>query len=194
MRGAPSPAEVGRCAGCERVEGFRRARSLVVFAEPARALTLALKRKGRRALAAAVGGLIADLAVRDGLLTTEDVIVTFVPAGKRANRAGFDHARLLAAATAATLGARMRPLLVRTTEGPRQADVPLAERRRNVCGRFSARPTEGSVLLVDDVFTTGATAEACSRALLHAGADAVDVVTWARTLRRVPRRGLESRT
>jgi predicted amidophosphoribosyltransferase len=42
------------------------------------------------------------------------------------------------------------------------------------------------VLLVDDVFTTGATAEACSLALLAAGAHAVDVVTWARTLRRRP--------
>jgi predicted amidophosphoribosyltransferase len=78
-------------------------------------------------------------------------------------------------------------LLVRAHDGPRQADVPFTDRRRNVEGRFVAVKAKGSVLLVDDVFTTGATAEACAEALKKAGADRVDVVTWARTLRRLPR-------
>jgi predicted amidophosphoribosyltransferase len=59
----------------------------------------------------------------------------------------------------------------------------MIERRDNVRDRFSSRPVKGRVLLVDDVYTTGATAEACSNVLLQAGADSVDVITWARTLR-----------
>ena len=93
--------------------------------------------------------------------------------------------------SAATAVIPARALLVRTGNGPRQADVAFAERRTNVTGRFASRRagrmtgrmTGGQVLLVDDVFTTGATAEACSVALRDAGAGRVDVVTWARTLR-----------
>jgi len=185
-----SPAHAGaerardgasRCS-CSEFEGFVRARSLVVFAEPARSLTLALKRRGRRSLAADVGRLVADLVRAEGLAADA---VTFVPAGKRADARGFDHGRLLARAVARELGRPSRKLLVRALDGPRQADVGFDERRTNVLGRFRARPTRGSVLLVDDVYTTGATANACAMALRAAGADRVDVVTWARTLRRL---------
>jgi predicted amidophosphoribosyltransferase len=154
----------------------------VAFAEPARSLTLALKRRGRPALVAGIGSLVADLAMAEGL---EADSVTFVPAGRRARGRGFDPACLLARAVARELGVPLRALLVRAHDGPRQADVKQTERRANVRGRFAAVTTNGVVLLVDDVFTTGATAEACALALVRAGASAVNVVTWARTLRRL---------
>jgi predicted amidophosphoribosyltransferase len=185
--GAPAAAELNECDQCRDLEGFGRARSLVVYAEPARSLTLVLKRRGRRALARSIGGLAARLAEAHGLVS-ETHVVTFVPAPKRARRVGFDHAELIARATARTIGCPVRRALVRVGGGPRQADVPFADRRDNVRRRFAPRPIPrpitGPVLLVDDVFTTGATAEACSIALLQAGATSVDVVTWARTLRR----------
>jgi predicted amidophosphoribosyltransferase len=174
------------CASCaERIvvldePGAAGVRSLVVWSEPVRAITLHLKRRGSRATANAIGALLAGLVRRDGL---GGDVVTYVP-GTRAR--GFDHAELIARATASTLGRPLRRLLRRTRPGPRQADVDLAHRRSNVEGRFTAQPVSGSVLLVDDVFTTGATAEACVRALGSAGASRVDVVTWARTLRRRP--------
>jgi predicted amidophosphoribosyltransferase len=130
--------------------------------------------------------LVAELASANGFWTGDEV-VTFVPAGRRARAAGFDHVELIARAAAWTLGARVRRLLFRAQDGPRQADVSLAERRSNVRHRFAGRPAGGRVILVDDVFTTGSTAEACSLALLAAGAASVDVVTWARTLLRHPR-------
>ena len=166
---------------CDRLEGFARARSLVVFAEPSRSLTLRLKRRGATAVATAIGSLMGALARREGL---EGDTVTFVPGGRAAQRRGFDHAELVARAVARELGVPMVPLLRRAEEGPRQADVALERRRSNVRRRFAARPTASSVLLVDDVFTTGATAEACASALRRAGAPCVDVVTWARTLLR----------
>jgi predicted amidophosphoribosyltransferase len=171
---------------CAGLEAFDTARSLVAFAEPARALTLQLKRRGRRPLADDIGELLALLAVREGQLTPA-TRVTWVPGGGHTRRIGFDHAALMAFAIARAAGATAHALLSRANDGPRQADVPLARRRSNVAGRFAARPATGHVLLVDDVYTTGSTAEACSRVLKHAGAERVDVVTWARTPRLRPR-------
>lgn len=168
------------CA-CEGLVGFARARSLVVFAEPARALTLAVKRRGTSAASRAIGSLLAGLCRREGL---DPDVVTFVPGGRASALRGFDHAELIATAAGHQLGVSVGKLLRRTREGPRQADVPLAARRSNVSGRFAARRAAGRVLIVDDVFTTGATAEACALALTAAGADSVDVVTWARTVLR----------
>jgi predicted amidophosphoribosyltransferase len=119
-------------------------------------------------------------------MLTGTEVVAFVPAGRRARLAGFDHVELVARAVARQLGRPLGRLLYRVQDGPRQADVSLRDRRTNVSGRFAARPSPGRVLLVDDVFTTGATAEACSLALSASGARSVDVITWARTLRRQP--------
>jgi len=127
-----------------------------------------------------MGSLMADVGDRAGL--TGDT-VTFVPGGRRARRAGFDQAELLARGVARRLEVPAKCHLFRGNEGPRQADVSLVQRRDNVRDRFASRPVQGRVLLVDDVYTTGATAEACSNELLRAGADSVDVITWARTLR-----------
>jgi predicted amidophosphoribosyltransferase len=80
-------------------------------------------------------------------------------------------------------------LLVRRRATPSQGGLGAAQRRRNVAGAFAvhvrrrAALEDRRVLLVDDVLTTGATAEACSRALLKAGARAVDVLTLARVVR-----------
>ena len=178
--GVPSKSVVAECVQCLTLRGFQRARSVVVFAEPARSLTISLKRRGARGLAEAMGALMADVGNRAGL--TGDM-VTFVPGGRRARRAGFDQAELLARGVARRLRVPVRRVLTRAGEGPRQADVPLDERRDNVRDRFASGSIRGRVLLVDDVYTTGATAEACSNVLLQAGADSVDVITWARTLR-----------
>ena len=173
------------CPLCSDLAGFRRARSLVVFAEPARRLTLQLKRRGRRELASAIGELLA-LLVRSEDLLTSATRVTWVPGGRTTRRVGFDHAAQVASGLAQPLGIVAQPLLKRVQDGPRQADVPLERRRPNVAGRFAAQQTTGHVLVVDDVYTTGSTAEACAIALRAAGAEVVDVVTWARTVRRRP--------
>ena len=182
--GAPTRQPVPDCGQCRDLRCFGRARSLVAFAEPARALTLALKRRGQRRIVRPVGGLMAELARAEGISSG---VVAYVPAGRRARAAGFDHVELVAKAVARALGSRIEPLLYRAKEGPRQADVRFVDRRGNVEGRFAARPVSGRILLVDDVFTTGSTAEACSLALRAAGAESVEVITWARTLRRFRR-------
>jgi predicted amidophosphoribosyltransferase len=176
--GSSSDGDLCEACAVELVTLPSPTQSLVVWNEPARALALHVKRRGSRSAARAIGGLLADLARRERI---EPDVVTFVP-GTRAR--GFDHAELLARATASALDRPVRRLLRRVGSGPRQADVDLLRRHQNVAGRFAARRANGAVLLIDDVMTTGATTSVCAQALMRAGASRVDVLTWARTLRR----------
>lgn len=78
----------------------------------------------------------------------------------------------------------MAQLLTRTRVSSRQTGLRFDERRRNVLGAFAARSAvSGAVLLVDDVYTTGATVSAGATALRAGGARTVEVVTFARTVR-----------
>ncbi len=99
----------------------------------------------------------------------------------------FNQSALMAHALARRTGKRWSPsALVRQRATPSQASLPAAERRRNVKGAFAVparvRPQIAGrrMLLIDDVLTTGSTANACTEALLKAGAKAVDVLTLAR--------------
>lgn len=166
-----------RCSGCAGLAGFDRARSVVVYRDHARSLALALKRRGRAGLAQDMAELMAAVVLRDELSRGT---VTCVP-----GRSGGDHAELLGRAVADALGRPWIRALKRSRSGPRQSEAPSHRRRSNARRRFAPRRrVGGDVLLVDDIITTGATAEACALALLEAGARRVDVVTWARTMRR----------
>ena len=110
----------------------------------------------------------------DGGALAYDCIVP-VPASSRAR--GYSVPQRLAKPLAEALGVPLLPhALRRTRRKKRQAGLSLDERMANVAGAFAADPgqVEGKrVLLVDDVITTGATAAACTQALLAAGAESV---------------------
>jgi ComF family protein len=99
---------------------------------------------------------------------------------------GFNQAFLLARALARRRSLALAPrVLVRVRPTEEHAGLGAEARRRNVRDAFRTRPVPRlagrSVVLVDDVLTTGATADACARALLAAGAGRVDVYTVGRT-------------
>jgi len=110
--------------------------------------------------------------------------VLWVPLGRRRRiERGYDQAMLLAGAFSRAAGLRLlRGAMRRVRETPPQVGRDRAARARNVAGAFAAsRAVAGlDLVLVDDVVTTGATAEAASHALLEAGARSVTVVAVAR--------------
>lgn len=101
----------------------------------------------------------------------------------------FNQSALLARAVGAETGLPDDPfLLVRTRPTVSQVGLSVAQRKRNVTGAFAvpagrkAAIAGKAVILVDDVITTGATANACARALKRAGAARVDVIALARVV------------
>jgi ComF family protein len=172
---------VRRCAECAgRRLSFTRARAAVEYDTPVRRLVGAWKERGLRRLAAWAAAVVVDALERPGA-----GCLTFVPAdADRRLRRGHHPAEALAGELAARWDLTLEPLLVRVRGSPRQRELTRIERRRNVAAAFSAaRPSPGRIVLVDDVYTTGATANAAASALRKAGARQVEVVTFARTIR-----------
>jgi predicted amidophosphoribosyltransferase len=105
------------------------------------------------------------------------------PQPSRRRQRGFDPAGALARSLAPRLALPLVPALVRRDRASRQARAGRSARRAE--GRIAVEATRAvglPVLLVDDVHTTGATLDACARALRAAGAPSVVAVTYARTL------------
>ena len=141
----------------------------------------AWKERGLRRLAAWAAGVVAEVVERP----SGAACLTFVPPDPdRGLRRGHHPADHIARELGAAWGCAVEPLLVRVRGSPRQRALTRTERRRNVAGAFRpAGLAPSSVTLVDDVYTTGATANAAASALRKAGARKVEVVTFARTIR-----------
>jgi predicted amidophosphoribosyltransferase len=140
----------------------------------------AWKERGLRPVAALAAELVAAHVERP----PADVI-TYIPADPvRQLERGHHPAERLADELAERWGLETVGLLRRVGLVRRQTGLPRADRRRNVRGAFGTSTTSpGRVVLVDDVYTTGATAAAAATALRAAGAREVEVVTFARAVR-----------
>jgi len=179
--GCPGAWPVRRCVECAgRRLAFARARSALVYDARARALVSAWKERGRRDLAPPLADLVAEVIARPDVEA-----IAFVPGDRERGRArGHVPAERLAEALSARWELPVERLLARTRLAPRQAKLPRNERGANVRGAFAPRgKTPPTVALVDDVYTTGATASACSTELRRSGARRVDVVCLARAVR-----------
>ena len=114
-------------------------------------------------------------------------VITWAPLGrKRLKKRGYDQARLLAEELAERLGKPCEQLLNKCADNPPQAGTGSPEKRRkNVSGVYRASDPERirgrSILLVDDIVTTGATLSECARVLKASGAKSVCAATLARS-------------
>jgi len=181
--GTPAGAPVRRCSECRRrALAFRSAWAPFAYEATARRLVAGLKLRGATRAAAFMSAEIGSRAP-PGLLSGVLVPVPAHPARRR--RTGMNQAACLAAALGRRVGLPVAPVLVRARGSTPQVGLARRERLANARGSVRARraPPGGRLVLVDDVYTTGATLDACAGALLEGGADEVVAVTFARALR-----------
>ena len=172
---------MSRCAECAgRRIAFASARAAVLYDERARDVVAGWKEHGQRRLAADAAALVAEVLVRPDV----DAL-TFVPAdADRTLARGHRPAEALARGLGELWELPVEPLLRRVRSVDRQRGLRLEERRRNVLRAFApARSSPARVCLVDDVYTSGATAGAAASALRKGGARRVEVVAFARAVR-----------
>lgn len=181
---APALPDGGLCPECRR-EGRRFERALCVgsYRTGLHDWVLAFKHGGRRDLALPLGALLAE-RLKESAAT--GLLVPVPLHALRQFERGYDQAGLLARELARRTGMRSCAALARTRATRPQGSALSLSREANVRGafkvrRFARRAVAGAeVWLVDDVMTSGSTADECARVLLHAGAAQVGVAIVAR--------------
>lgn len=182
--GAPVVHDCPACRECRgRSFGFDRAWSPFAYDGVPRRLVNTLKSRGALALGGFMAGEIARRAPA-GLI--EGILVP-VPAHARRRRLhGFNPAREIARALGRRSGCRLQDVLERRGRPPPQVGLERAARLTSARGSVGLRPRASAperAVLVDDVYTTGATLDACARALCAAGSKEIVAVTFARAVR-----------
>jgi predicted amidophosphoribosyltransferase len=179
--GTPAVWPVPRCRECSgRRLAFASARAAVEYDDSVRRFVSAWKERGLRRLAAEAAELVVGAVPPPRV-----AMLAFVPPDReRVLRRGHHPAERLAHELGVRWSLPVLPLLAWTRAIPHQRGLSRADRRRNVAGAFAPAATAPSrVGLVDDVYTSGATANAAASALRKGGACRVDVVTFARVVR-----------
>ena len=176
------------CALCRRnVYSFQLARSYAAYDDSLLRTVTLLKREAIQPLANWLGDRLAEDARADPATRAADQVVPVPLHPERLKQRGFNQAELLARAVGARLSLPMEPRAIERRK-PRPLKLRLSrhERWQAARGAYVAGPgrrfDNRRVLLVDDVFTTGATLDACARALRTAGAAHVTALTVARVV------------
>jgi ComF family protein len=161
-----------------------RTRAAVAYDELSRSLAIRLKYGRKVAIARTMARYMAPLvAAHDG------AILVPVPLHRtRLWNRGFNQSALVARELSRRLKIRTDPMLLkRTRRTPPLKGMSRLQRRKAVAGAFrvadKAAVAGRTIILIDDVLTTGSTAEACARTLKRAGAARVELVSWARVVK-----------
>ena len=166
---------------------YHRARAAARYDDVARALVHALKYGDRLDLAPAMGRWMARAGHE--LLSDADALVPVPLHWRRLWARRFNQSALLAKTISGETGVAVADMVLRRFKATaQQVGLSQAERARNVQGAFRvpeecrAAVAGRRLVLIDDVLTSGATSDACARALLRAGAQSVDLLVFARVV------------
>lgn len=166
---------------------FGTARSLGKYEEGLKESIARFKYEGKIILGENLGRLMAKILYPDLILSTYDLFMPVPLHPKRLRERGFNQAVVLGDQLSRRYRVPLDSLNLRrnrTTES--QIHLDFKERRRNVKGAFEVRDEEKvkgkSILLIDDVYTSGATVNECTKVLRKVGAERVDVLTLARAV------------
>jgi ComF family protein len=177
--------EAETCGAClARPPQIARTRAAVAYSELPRSLAIRLKYGRKVAIARTMARYMAPLVSADG----EAILVPVPLHRSRLWRRGFNQSALVARELSRRLSITTRPSALRRIKRtpPLKGMSPL-QRRKTVAGAFRIADKNAvagkTVILVDDVLTTGSTAEACARTLKRAGAARVELISWARVVR-----------
>lgn len=181
--------EANLCAACAaKPPLWNEARAALAYDDTSRKLILALKRAGRREGLATYSRWM-NLAGGE-LVSAADLIIPVPLHYRRLASRGFNQSGWLASGLARQTGTPYSPdALRRTKPTTTQGGLSARERFRNVRNAFEVRASRAElvedrrILLVDDVYTTGATLKACTRALKKSKAARIDVLVLARVVR-----------
>ena len=189
--GLPFDYDAGADSHCGRCLAdpprFDRLRAAVGYGEVARRVALKLKYSGRPGVAET----LATLMARHLPASDSEALLAPVPLHRwRIWKRGYNQSALIAASLSRRSGLPCAPDLLRRIKAtPPLRGLGRKERADTVRGAFQVPPVRKEmvrgrhIILVDDVFTSGATAGACAKTLKRAGAARVDVLCWARVLR-----------
>lgn len=178
--GLPTAFAKSVCERCKYVDfGFESAKAPLKYEGVGKKIVHALKYRGHKRVVGKLATPLMIQAICDGPV---DAVVPMPLHRSRLRSRSFNQAELLARGVAERITATVSDTLevVRTTGD--QVELSAAQRRANVAGAYRAKkPLRGRILLVDDVFTTGATMSACAGALVNAGAAEVHALSLCRT-------------
>jgi ComF family protein len=178
--GLPTAFATPVCGECKNVDfGFESARAPLKYDGVGKEIVHALKYCGYRKV---VGRLATPLMLQVLPDDRFDAVVPVPLHRSRLRKRGFNQAELLARGVAERINATVSDTLEVVRSTGDQVELSAAQRRANVAGAYRARgPLRGRVLVVDDVFTTGATMSACAATLTRAGAHEVHALSLRRT-------------
>jgi ComF family protein len=160
---------------------FDFARSALLFTRTLREIIHHLKYADRVSLANPLGDILRECLEREPF--SGDLIIPVPLHRSRERKRGFNQAELIAARLRRPVDKR---LLRRRKNTGSQTGLGRSERRRNLAGAFEVRgELKGTVIVVDDVYTTGSTMNEIARTLKRAGAERVEVLTVARVAKDV---------
>lgn len=178
--------EAETCAAClARPPRLDRIRAAVGYDEISRSIALRLKYGRKIALARTMSRYMRPLI---GDLPQNALLVPVPLHRRRLWSRGFNQSAIVARELSRRTGVPLAvDALKRVRPTPPLKGMGMRQRRRTVAGVFRANASAElggrSIILIDDVFTTGSTANACARVLKRAGAERVDLISWARVIR-----------